>query len=64
MICMIEKPYIVTYKSKPIKGIVLELWSINPNYKTETELFLESLKKFANAMNESGISGIVGFHLN
>lgn len=29
------KPYIVTYKSKPIKGVVLELVTINPNYKEE-----------------------------
>lgn len=29
------KPYIVTYKSKPIRGFVLELTTINPDYKED-----------------------------
>lgn len=26
------EPYIIVYKSKPIRGIVLELWGRNPEY--------------------------------
>lgn len=27
-----NEPFIVTYRSKPIRGITLELMGINPNY--------------------------------
>ena len=30
-----EPPLIVTYRSKPIKGIVLELVTLNPKWKGE-----------------------------
>lgn len=30
-----EEPFIVVYKSKPIRGVVLELMSLNPNYNWE-----------------------------
>ena len=27
-----EKPFMIIYKSKPIRGITLELWGRNPKY--------------------------------
>ena len=27
-----EEPFIIIYKSKPIRGIILELWGKNPKY--------------------------------
>lgn len=51
---MKQEPYIVTYRSKPIKGIVLELWSVNPNYKTEKEILEENIRKFGDAMRKTG----------
>lgn len=32
-----EKPFKIIYKSKPIKGIILELYGKNPNYNWEGE---------------------------
>lgn len=32
-----EEPFIIVFKSKPIKGIILELWGKNPNYNWEGE---------------------------
>ena len=32
------EPFIIVYKSKPIQGIVLELWGKNPEYNWEIEL--------------------------
>ena len=39
------EPFIVVFKSKPIQGIVLELWGKNPEYNWEIETEITSNMK-------------------
>lgn len=56
-----EKPFIVVYKSKPIKGIQLELIGKNPNYNFKANEehhsnITQNISKFAEAMRKTGFS--------
>lgn len=44
-----KEPFIVIYRSKPIKGIRLELIGKNPKYKEESEIVKKNLEKLAKA---------------
>ena len=56
-----EKPFIVVYKSKPIKGIQLELIGKNPNYNFKANEehhsnITQNITKFTEAMSKTGFS--------
>ena len=45
------EPFIIVYKSRPIQGIVLELWGKNPEYDWEVDMKENSEKTLMNEVH-------------